>query len=167
MSSVNDKTLLELISKKSTSLEPKNKIAKVESIMPKYDTVDSNNWMNIRASKVQKWMGEIGHSQGFVIYSKPEYSVRAFYKILNSYAKRNINTVATIANEYAPKGDGNNPDKYVSLFLKMAKQHNLKIDRNTVLDNRYYPLLAQTFMLLESGIKEDLAWFNKVYSIYI
>lgn len=163
-------TLLNSVEKRKMSAKTHKVVStarNVKSNSMAYSTVKSNNWMNIRYSKNQTWLGEVSHEGGFVIFEKPEYSVRAFYKVLNSYAKQKVTTLSDIANKYAPKKDGNHPEVYINLVIKMGKENDQELTANSEIEKDLYPLMAKAFLQIESGIEKDLDWFSNLYKLYM
>lgn len=171
-----DETLLALLNKKEAkktrSVKKAAGSSKFVHIMKTYNTVESNNWMNIRHSKLQTWLGEIGNLGGFVLFDKPEHSVRAFYKIMKSYMKQNANTISLIANKYAPEEDGNHPDVYINNFIANMKKNGVtwtkdKVIKDGAVADAVFPIMAQTFMDIESSKLMDLEWFKNIYETYL
>lgn len=164
-------TLSELLAgKKTKAYKPKSIATKSEVAMKSvstYTTIGSNNLMNIRHSKNQTWMGEIGNKGGFVIFEKPEYSIRAFYKILNSYVKQGADTLDKIANKYAPRSDGNNPDTYIRLSKEILNANKVTIPKDGKVSYSMYPYLAKVFYRIESGLDEPVDYFSTIYKTYM
>jgi hypothetical protein len=102
-----------------------------------------------------------------VVFEKPEYSIRAFYKVLNSYSKQGVNTLNSIANKYAPKEDGNNPSTYVKLATDLLRKAGYTVDGSTVIDASLYPYLAKVFLKIEAGIDKDVNWFETILKTYL
>lgn len=164
-----DKTLMELLSGaevKKTIVKAAPKV-KTSSAVTTYSTLKSNNLMNIRYSKAQTWLGETGHSGGFVLFSKPEYSVRAFYKILTSYERQGADTLEKIANKYAPRSDGNNPDTYVRLGKQILLDNDIKHTKDGKVTADMYPYLAKVFLFIESSVDKPVDYFKTIYLKYI
>lgn len=162
---VKPKRILDLL----TDMEPVTVGSDRGMLQGRFDSVADKNYTNIRHSKVQVWRGQVGYKDGFVVFSDPEYSVRAFYRILKSYSKRGITTVKNIADEYAPKGDGaNQPSKYVKEFLRLLKEQfrNSPITSETSLASKYYPYLAKTFVFLETSQNLPIEYFINIYRKY-
>lgn len=71
---------------------------------------------NIRRVPSVKWEGESpdqSTDSAFVVFSSPEYGIRAIARILRSYAKRGLNTIDEVINRWAPPTE-NNAEAYVA-----------------------------------------------------
>lgn len=140
-----------------------------DKLSGEFDSLVDNNYTNVKYSKHQIWQGQEGHKDGFVVFTDPEYSIRAFYRILKAYSKRNLTTVKQIAHEYAPLGDGSNdPSKYVKEFLKLMKEQfqYSPISSESSLATKYYPYLAKTFVFLETSKDLPIEYFTRIYKKY-
>lgn len=73
--------------------------------------IRNNNAGNIEAGRDQ-WQGAIGDDGRFVIFSAPEYGIRAIARILNSYKKRGVESVSEIISTWAPPTE-NNTNAYI------------------------------------------------------
>lgn len=170
MSKKKNKTLLELMqsSERDNSFTSKTVEKPYKVAGKKYSTVSSNNWMNIRHSNAQTWQGEVGSADGFVLFSDPELSIRAFYRVLNSYIKQGADTIGKIITKYAPAGDNNNTNGYIRDVVAMIKlsKNDPKVGKDTKITTADYPYLAAAMMKIESGIEKDVPWFKAIYDKY-
>jgi len=134
----------------------------------KYTTVGSNNWMNIRHSANQTWQGEVGNADGFVLFSDPELSVRAFFRVLNSYAKQGADTIGKIVSKYAPAGDDNNTQGYIRDVVAAMRTSlsDKTISKDTKIDSSKFAAIASAMMKIESGQSKDIKWFQTIYNKY-
>lgn len=74
--------------------------------------IRNNNPTNIRPTGDQ-WQGMTGQNGGYLQFKTPEDGIRAATLNLQNYNQRGWNTPLTIAEHWAPKGDGkNNPTAY-------------------------------------------------------
>lgn len=66
--------------------------------------IRNNNPGNIRWDKKTQWLGQIGvDDKGFVIFSQPQYGIRAIARTLTNYEKlHGLNTVRGIIGRWAP-----------------------------------------------------------------
>ncbi|HCS65463.1 MAG TPA: hypothetical protein DIW64_16135 [Cellvibrio sp.] len=69
--------------------------------------IRNNNPLNIEWNSVNNWVGQTGSDGRFSIFDKPENGIRAGAKILDSYAKRGINTIQKIIETWAPATENN------------------------------------------------------------
>lgn len=84
------------------------------------------NLGNIKYSKNNKWLGQVGQYKGFCKFSNHSYGARAAYIILK---KRQGKTLREIVKIWAPASDGNNPAKYADFTAKFTGLNlNEKID---------------------------------------
>ena len=66
--------------------------------------IGTNNPLNVRYNKANKWRGQIGYRKGFVNFTSVEYCFRAVcYMIMQSYRKRGCYTYSQIIERYAPE----------------------------------------------------------------
>lgn len=79
----------------------------------------NNNPLNLRANKVNNWLGQIGvDKDGFCIFSSLEYGYRAGLRVLRTYWQNyNLHSVRSIICRFAPATDGNDVDAYVAYCL--------------------------------------------------
>lgn len=85
----------------------------------------NNNPANIRVVPNQKWLGSMPvgtrGETSFVVFTSPEYGIRALLKILITYiTKRGCTTTRSIIQRYAPSSDGNNTSRYYNLVMSIA-----------------------------------------------
>lgn len=77
-------------------------------------SIGTNNPLNIRYNKANKWRGQIGYRKGFINFTSVEYCFRtACYLIMQSYRKRGIYTYEAIVKTWAPSHE-NPTDIYIS-----------------------------------------------------
>lgn len=106
----------------------------------------NNNPLNIRYDPKNNWTGQIGQdSRGFVVFSDPVYSVRAAFKLLNTYASKGVNTIEQIISRYAPPNE-NKTENYIS-FVASA----LGLPRSAKITPDMYPSLIRVMSKMESG----------------
>lgn len=91
--------------------------------------IRNKNPLNIKWASVNNWVGQVGKdSGGFSIFDKPENGIRAAAKILDSYARRGIVTIADIVKTWAPAADNNNVEaytKHVEQVMGKARTHRI------------------------------------------
>lgn len=108
--------------------------------------VKNNNPLNIRFNPANKWTGQTGQdSKGFVVFSNPVYSVRAVFKLLNTYATKGVTTLEQIISRYAPPNE-NDTENYIKFVSTQ-----LGIPRNTKIMPDLYPALIKVMSKMESG----------------
>lgn len=92
----------------------------------------NNNPLNIRLGD-SKWQGAVaGSDPNFVTFSTPEAGIRAGVRLLQTYDnKYGLNTVAGIISKWAPAGDNNDTQGYISTVSKA-----LGVNQNDRLDLR-------------------------------
>lgn len=71
--------------------------------------------MNIRFSPSNNWLGQVGEDNGFCVFESEDYSYRAAFRIIQSYGKRGIRTIANIVRTYAPPCE--NPTRTYIMFV--------------------------------------------------
>lgn len=81
--------------------------------------IGKNNPFNIRFSRNNLWIGQIGKTNGFVDFSDIEYGIRAAaLLIMRSYRSKGILTISEIINRYAPKSENN-----TSVYIEFVCSH--------------------------------------------
>jgi hypothetical protein len=101
--------------------------------------IRNNNPLNIEWNALNNWVGLTGTDGRFCIFDTPENGIRAAAKILDSYAKRGINTIQKIIETWAPATE-NNVAAYVDSVCKsMGRTPGAVIIKAS---GDYVPLLA-------------------------
>lgn len=80
---------------------------------------EMNNPLNIRYNKANDWLGQLGQKNGFCVFDTPENCYRAGAKILQSYARRGLDTVEEIVSTWAPSVE-NPTENYISFVVKQT-----------------------------------------------
>lgn len=93
--------------------------------------IRNNNPGNIDYSPKNKWLGELPFDPAIESrhcrFTKPEYGIRALFKLLRSYSKYpgkpgvgcgNIDTVEEIIERWAPPKDRNNTEGYITRSVR-------------------------------------------------
>ncbi|PHR87953.1 MAG: hypothetical protein COA78_36780 [Blastopirellula sp.] len=76
--------------------------------------IRNNNAGNIEYNKNVNWVGQIGDDGRFIVFSAPEYGIRAIARIISTYrTKHGINTIHGIINRWAPPVE-NDTGSYVN-----------------------------------------------------
>lgn len=102
----------------------------------------NNNPANIRVVPNQKWLGSMPvgtrGETSFVVFTNPEYGIRALLKILITYmTKRGCTTTLSIIQRYAPASDGNNTSRYYDMVKSIAlSEHETLLPEDW---SSYYP----------------------------
>lgn len=80
-----------------------------------------NNPANIRSSKVNNWIGQVGSDNGFCVFDTREHGLRALVILLCNYINvLKLHSVSQIISRFAPplENDTRNYISYVSGFLR-------------------------------------------------
>lgn len=108
--------------------------------------IRNNNPGNIRVSKTTKWIGQIGDDGDFVIFSTPEYGIRAIYRTLLTYRRdHKLSTVKGIFERYAPPKE-NKTHLYIAFVCK-----EMGVGPDTVLALSDYDRLIIAIIKMENG----------------
>lgn len=76
---------------------------------------------NIRHNPANDWKGMTGQDKdGFVIFSDDKYGIRAIGKVIDSYQRRGIWMLRDVIETWAPPGDNNNTDSYLSHVMQLT-----------------------------------------------
>lgn len=87
-------------------------------------SVRANNPGAIRFDPRNKWQGQVGNANGFVVFDSPENGQRAHEKLITNQIGAGFNTPLKWAQHYAPATDGNDPVAYAT---SVAKSLGIKI----------------------------------------
>jgi len=118
--------------------------------------IRSNNPGNIEQKSGTVWKGQVASDGRYAVFSDIRYGVRAMARVLDSYAKRGVDTVAEIINTWAPAEDDNNTTAYIySVSARSGLTPLASISR----DN--YPALIEAMIYHENGAQPlDMATIN-------
>lgn len=114
--------------------------------------IRNNNPLNIRKTSDQ-WNGMIGADKDakgnrFVIFSSPEYGIRAAYRIMKNYAKRGLVTPRDVITTWAPPSE-NNTIAYLSGVTKLSG-----LSPTTILTtDALYMALIKSMIYMENGVQ--------------
>lgn len=111
--------------------------------------VRNNNPLNIiwtENSRKNPWVGQVGEAGRFLVFSSPEYGFRAAAKLLRNYFASGANTIWKVCHKWAPKEDGNNPEKYAEF---VSKQTGINVNR--VLGQADVPIILRAMSKMETG----------------
>ncbi len=78
--------------------------------------IRNNNLLNIKHNPRNQWVGMIGvDNKGYVKFSDPIYSLRAAFRLLNTYDTLGVNNLWDILHRFAPPFE--NPTKQYISFV--------------------------------------------------
>lgn len=108
----------------------------------------NNNPFAIIQSKPSNWRGLAKDTGAFLKFDSARWGVRAGYiNLVNTYLKRNLNTIAKIFPVYAPASDGNKPEKYIEFVEKFTG-----INRNeSITDTEQLYAIGRAIERVEAG----------------
>lgn len=112
--------------------------------------IRNNNPGNIRHNKNNDWLGMASAQtdSAFVQFSEPRYGVRALARVLTSYERSGLRTVAGLIGRWAPASE-NNTSAYVG-----AVASELHVAPDQALDVRsYLPRLTAAIIKHENGVQ--------------
>ena len=126
------------------------------------------NPFNIRYSKRNKWLGQIGNLHGFCRFKDDSFGIRAAILLVRNYIRAGYNTPTRIITRFAPPFE-NNTDAYISFVCSPSKD-SFYIDRNQFIDAgslTFYILLSRmAFMESKSHVSvEALMSINSRFNI--
>lgn len=126
--------------------------------------IRNNNPLNIRHGKSQ-WVGmrKVQTDKAFVQFTERRYGYRAAFVLLRNYIGRGVNTIGKIIARWAPPGDGNNTQAYISYVSSTTG-----IDASHVLrfeDKAKLVEIVRSMAHMESGIVEDKALLGEAYDL--
>ena len=81
----------------------------------------NNNPGNIRHNPANDWNGMTGQdADGFVKFSGAQYGIRAIGKVIDSYQRRGKLMLRDVIETWAPPGDNNNTESYLSHVMLLT-----------------------------------------------
>lgn len=109
--------------------------------------IRNNNPGNVRWDYKTQWQGMTGADDaGYMIFTSPEYGIRAMARVLRNYGGRGVNTIATIITTWAPAADNNPTGDYIKhVSQRLHKQPGEIITRED------WPELIEAIILHENG----------------
>lgn len=72
----------------------------------------NNNPLNIRYSKQNNWLGQIGSNKGFCVFDNIEHGYRAAIMLVRNYVRKGFNTPRKIITRFAPSNE-NDTQAYI------------------------------------------------------
>ena len=95
--------------------------------------VRNNNWLNVKENlkkeKENPWEGKVGSDGTYLQFETPAMGLRAADKTLQSYNRRNIDTITDVIAEWAPPSDNNPTEDYIDFVAsELGIDENAKID---------------------------------------
>lgn len=109
----------------------------------------NNNPGNIKWNAANDWVGQTGKdSAGFAIFSDAKYGVRAMGKVIDSYQRRGVKTVAQIITTWAPSSE-NNTRAYIKAITSATGWAEGKIPDRTA--GEFLPLV-KAIIRFENGL---------------
>lgn len=109
--------------------------------------IRNNNPGNIRHGDDWQGMSPEQTDDDFVQFTKPEWGIRAMVRVLRSYARRNVNTVASIITTWAPDVE-NDTGAYIS---HVAQQ--LGVSPHDPIPESALPNLLAAIIKHENGVQ--------------
>lgn len=82
----------------------------------------NNNPLNIRFTKGQTWLGQVGSEKGFVVFDNVVSGLRAAFKILLGYLGMGLLTPRSIIARWAPETE-NNIQAYIGYVSNASGIH--------------------------------------------
>lgn len=107
--------------------------------------IRNNNPLNLRDTR-QNWMGEAGaDADGFLRFDSPFYGIRAAARVLQTYARRGVVTLAAIVEAWAPPAEND-----TAAYIAHAAQAT-GIAPGEAVDPSQYPALLAVMIRHENG----------------
>jgi hypothetical protein len=108
-------------------------------------TFRRNNPGNIRYNPANKWQGQTGTEGGFVVFSTPEFGLRAMAKLLYNYQQQGFKTLSAIINKYAPPSENATTN-----YIKFVSDK-VRIPPNMIVPDELMPFVASAMIQMETG----------------
>jgi hypothetical protein len=108
--------------------------------------IRNNNPGNIRWDGKTQWQGMTGQDdKGFIKFRTMAHGIRAMSKVLDSYARRGVNTIESVIATWAPAIENN-----VEAYVRSVEQQT-GLDRHKVLTAADRPALVAAIIKHENG----------------
>ena len=112
---------------------------------PRPRGIRNNNPGNIEYSAANDWQGQTGSDGRYAVFSDPVWGIRAMGKVLDSYGRRGVDTVAEIVATWAPESE-NPTGNYIATVEELTGL--TAASRITRAD---YPALVEAMIYFENG----------------
>lgn len=92
--------------------------------------IKNNNPGNIERNTI-KWQGMAPDQSGdsrFIVFADPKWGIRAIAKILNNYAKGDVDTIKEIISKWAPPSENNTQAYINAVAAEVKKDPNVELD---------------------------------------
>lgn len=89
--------------------------------------IAKNNIFNVRYSKRNKWLGQIGSRRGFVEFDSVDNGIRCCLVLLCNYIRNGYDTIEKIIYRFCPPTDGNDTEKYIKIVCTRMSTPNLGV----------------------------------------
>ena len=128
-----------------------------------------NNPFNIRNSKRNKWLGQIGSTKGFCNFSQLDFGVRAAVKIVMvNYRRFGIKTIRDIINRFAPPSENDSED-YVRFVVSRTQISPL---RNLESEDQYVRVRTAMSQMEGNPVSPDVIFhviskYNLKMSVFV
>lgn len=119
-----------------------------------------NNWLNVKWSARNNWIGQTGKEKGFCQFDTVEHGLRAAAIILKGYIKKGYDTPEKIITRFAPSEDHNDTERYIALVCAWTLYKG-----DQVLTIEQIPFLMWAMARMETGnilSKEQMEQIKKV-----
>lgn len=123
------------------------------------------NPLNIRYSKNNRWLGQIGNHKGFCRFSRLEFGIRAAIVLLkNYYFNYNLRSISSIIKRYAPSTE-NDTDAYIAF---VSHETHLGFDEKLNLVDLLYKVLPamskfESGYYLHTDVIDDVVHKYKIF----
>jgi len=112
---------------------------------PRPRGIRNNNPGNIEYSAANDWQGQTGSDGRYAVFADPVWGIRAMGKVLDSYGRRGVDTVAEIVATWAPESE-NPTGNYIATVEELTGL--TAASRITRAD---YPALVEAMIYFENG----------------
>ena len=89
--------------------------------------IAQNNIFNVRYSKRNKWIGQIGSRRGFVEFDSVDHGIRCCFVLLCNYIRSGYDTIEKIIYRFCPPFDGNDTEKYIKIVCDRMSSPNIGV----------------------------------------
>lgn len=129
-------------------------------IMSNIRGIRNHNWLNIRYNKANNWTGQTGSDdKNHSVFSDPVYSIRAGFKIFNTYKSRGLNTLEKVISTFAPNNE-NDTQNYIDYVASKSG-----VNPKAVLTANDYLKIMPHMIKMEIGSVPDSSLIVKAYAL--
>lgn len=130
--------------------------------------IAKNNPFNVRNNPKNRWLGQVNQCKGFCVFSSRHYGIRCAMIVIRTYMRRNLFTIKSIINEFAPPTE-NRTSAYVLYIVGYLRSWKYEVDENYVIvpGTQEYFRMLQAMAFMESHTLLSMTELEDVFNTYL